>query len=322
MSEVCTGSKLDWLGPVVQEHLNAGGKRVRARLALATVAALGGAATDGVAWAAACELLHNASLVHDDLQDGDRYRRGELAVWARYGAAQAINAGDLLLMLPFLAIDRASIDDASKWKLSRLLARGGESIVRGQAAELNLVRLGQTQWAAYEGAVLGKTAALFTMPVAGAAICAGWSAPEAETLGEALAPLGLAFQIADDLLDLYGDKGREPATDLVEGRVNAVVVHHLALHPQDRDRLLTLLRCPRGETSAIEVELFRHRFQSRGAVQAVQARLDSIERTLTEDLRLAAAPALRKVVLALFRLATVNTSSRRPPVSSNLRMQS
>jgi geranylgeranyl pyrophosphate synthase len=91
---------------MVHEHLGAGGKRLRARLAIAACQALGGRAEDAVDWAAAVELLHNASLVHDDIQDGDRTRRGKPALWARYGSAQAINTGDLLLMLPFRALCR------------------------------------------------------------------------------------------------------------------------------------------------------------------------------------------------------------------------
>ncbi len=304
MAEVCTGSRLDWLGPVVQEHLDAGGKRLRARLALATVATLGGEPRRGVAWASACELLHNASLIHDDLQDGDRYRRGQPSVWARHGEAQAINAGDLMLMLPFVCIESAPVDDATKWHLSRLLARGGETLARGQAAELNLVRLGQTQWPAYEHAVLGKTAALFSLPVAGGALCAGWEVARAEALGQAVAPLGLAFQVADDLLDLYGDKGREPATDLIEGRVNAVVVHHLSLYPEDRADLLGLLQRPRSESNSQDVADYCHRFRTGGAVEAVHARLTAIQRRLESDQSLAEAPALHETVLTLFHKAT------------------
>ena len=76
---------------MVREHLDTGGKRLRARLAIAACQALGGRAEDAIDWAAAVELLHNASLVHDDIQDGDRTRRGKPALWARYGPAQAIN---------------------------------------------------------------------------------------------------------------------------------------------------------------------------------------------------------------------------------------
>jgi hypothetical protein len=105
MSRLAVGTRLERSGHMVQEHLATGGKRLRSRLALSAIEAMGGTREHGVGWAAACELVHNATLIHDDLQDGDRVRRGNPTTWVRHGAAQAINAGDLLLMLPFLAIE-------------------------------------------------------------------------------------------------------------------------------------------------------------------------------------------------------------------------
>src|SRR5687767_11974938 len=91
-------------GPIVLEHLATGGKRLRARLALAAAEACGGRVEDAIGWAAACELVHNATLIHDDLQDGDVLRRGHPTTWVKHGMAQAVNAGDLMLLLPFLAV--------------------------------------------------------------------------------------------------------------------------------------------------------------------------------------------------------------------------
>ncbi|MCA9571733.1 MAG: polyprenyl synthetase family protein, partial [Myxococcales bacterium] len=93
--DLATGERFERLGVIAREHLATGGKRLRARLALATMQALGGDRREAVPWAAAAEMLHNATLVHDDLQDGDAVRRGHPAVWARHGANQAINVGDL-----------------------------------------------------------------------------------------------------------------------------------------------------------------------------------------------------------------------------------
>ena len=90
--------ELDPAAAIAGEHLSTGGKRLRARLAMETGVRLGAEGKEMVPWAAACELLHNATLVHDDLQDGDRVRRGHPTMWVKHGAAQAINAGDLMLM--------------------------------------------------------------------------------------------------------------------------------------------------------------------------------------------------------------------------------
>src|SRR5690349_12844089 len=104
MQRLVVGGHKEIAGDVGLSHLETGGKRLRARLALAATAALGADSRGAIGWAAACEMLHNATLIHDDLQDGDRVRRGKPTAWVRYGQNQAINGGDLMLILPFAAI--------------------------------------------------------------------------------------------------------------------------------------------------------------------------------------------------------------------------
>src|SRR5687767_11384745 len=91
MRELMEPDAGDPAGAIAAEHVATGGKRLRARLALAAADALGARAGDAVGWAAACELLHNATLLHDDIEDGDRARRGQPTAWVRHGVAQAIN---------------------------------------------------------------------------------------------------------------------------------------------------------------------------------------------------------------------------------------
>lgn len=261
-------------GAMVAEHLATGGKRLRARLALAALEALGGERSRGVAWAAACELLHNATLVHDDLQDGDRMRRGHPTVWARHGVAQAVNAGDLMLMLPILALEHLPAPDGVRWPLARALAGHAAEVARGQAAELDLAGCAEIRWDQYRDAVAGKTSALFELPVEGAALLAGRDAAEARAAAEGFGHLGVLFQLQDDLLDLYGDKGREqPGSDLREGKVSALVVEHLRLHPEDGSALRSMLSLPRDQTPDAGVEDFIRRFRQGGAVDAVLRRI-------------------------------------------------
>ena len=99
---------LDPAAAIAGEHLSTGGKRLRARLAMETGVRLGAEGKEILPWAAACELLHNATLVHDDLQDGDRVRRGQPTMWVKHGPAQAINAGDLMWVAPYLALEKLS----------------------------------------------------------------------------------------------------------------------------------------------------------------------------------------------------------------------
>ncbi len=296
MVRLLVGDRLEKLGAIGQEHLSTGGRRFRARLALSTVEALGGARSQAVAWATACELLHNATLIHDDLQDGDEVRRGHAAVWARHGFVQAINAGDLMLMLPYRAVDSAPVAGDVKWTLAHALARHAEAVVRGQSAEQELLAGPRLEWEDYLDASMGKTSALFSLPVFGAAILAGRPESEADELARAFGLLGVVFQMQDDILDLYGDKGRgEQGSDLKEGKVSALVVEHLRLHPQDRSWLLDLLSTPREYTTNDQVADARQRFLEQGALDAVWARILALEAQSTQSPALQSHPHVAAV---------------------------
>lgn len=300
MEGLAMGATNEFAGQMVREHLHTGGKRLRARLAIAALDALGGRAELTVPWAAACELLHNATLIHDDVQDGDRTRRGHPTVWARHGRAQAINAGDLLLMLPFLAIDHVQADAELRWTLGRTLATCAAAIARGQTAELVLSANRDATWGAYHHAVAGKTGALFQLPVEGSALMAGRSAEEARWLSSAFQPLGLLFQMQDDVLDLYGDKGRGArGSDLREGKISVLVIEHLASTPADAEWLWALLAAPREQTSSAQIDEAIRRFRSGGALSAAVARIEREAAAVLESPALATVPGLWALAAAL-----------------------
>jgi geranylgeranyl diphosphate synthase type I len=267
---------------MVREHLATGGKRLRAALALDAFRALGGQPADAVAWAAACELLHNASLVHDDLQDGDRVRRGAPALWTTWGAHQAINAGDLMLMLPTLALEHLETSGERKWALAQCVARYAARTACGQSNEMSLRGDVLMDREAYVRSASGKTAGLFGMPVEGAALLAGRSVNEARRLARPFETLGLLFQVQDDVLDLFGEKGRgEVGADVREGKISALAVAHVELHPEDRLWLASILRTPRERTSDEAVAEVIARFADGGALDVVLRRI----RTLEESVR-------------------------------------
>ncbi len=298
MHRLCFAEREQALGGLVWAHIAAGGKRLRARLALFAVNALGGRMEDGVPWGACCELLHNASLIHDDIQDGDRYRRGRPALWARHGVAQAINAGDLSIVLSYLAIGAVPVSDGLRWRLTQLVSLAARRVVEGQAAELQLLSSGTLTWEAYAACVEGKTTALFSLPIEGAALIAGRSPEPAALLAASFRPLGLLFQIQDDILDLYGDNGREmKGSDLAQsGKATAFVVEHLRLHPDDRAWLLGILTAPRAETARDAIEDVIARFAADGALAAVWQRIDDLLMGIERSPVLAQEPALRALV--------------------------
>lgn len=305
MGRLADGPGGDPLGDIVGHHLGTGGKRLRARLALLTAETLGSSKETVVPWAAACELLHNATLVHDDLQDGDKQRRGEPAVWVKYGAAQAINTGDLMLILPYQAIAELETTAENKWALTDILSHYALTTVRGQALEFTLMekaRNGSLR-ASFKEAIEGKTSALFQAPVHGAAILSGQTLHEAQQTAEPFRYLGQLFQYQDDVLDLYGNKGREKAgMDLKEGKVSSLVVEHLAHHPDDSQWLLTALEKPREETSDEEVERAIQSFREGGALGHVLSQITSLETTLKQSDVLTHHPGLGRLVQSFVEL--------------------
>lgn len=304
MRTLASGDRLERGGVMVQEHLATGGKRIRARLALCATAALGRPRADAVGWAAAVELLHNATLIHDDIQDGDRMRRGEPTTWVRHGAAQAINAGDLLLMLPFLALGDGSLPPHVRWQLSHALARQATQVVRGQVEDLDMLSSESFSWACYLRVVRNKTGGLFSLPVEGAALISGRTPEQAEALADAFVPLGTLFQMQDDVLDLYGDKGRElPGADLREGKVSALVVAHLSREPSDQPWLSALLRTERDQTAQADVERAIRRFRDSGALDDTLAHIQQLAEAVMTSPVLAAEPALHTVARELAALA-------------------
>jgi geranylgeranyl diphosphate synthase type I len=313
MLRVCSGDAFDRLSAVTSEHLATGGKRLRARLALGAVEALGGDRTAAIPWAASCELLHNATLLHDDVQDGDRVRRGSTATWVRHGLSQAINAGDLLLMLPYSVLERLRVPDSVKWQLCRTLSLNAERIARGQANELDMLQLGKLDWQSYAAASEGKTAALFGLPVEGAALIAGLPVEAARRLAQPFRAIGLLFQIQDDILDLYGDKGRDVVgSDLYEGKVSALVSEHLRLHPSDREWLVGLLATPRTDTPPAEVARAIRAFRDGGALDAVWSRMAELEQQIETSPQLLAHPRLHAVAMALVAKAVAPIAHTAP----------
>lgn len=304
LMDALAGAREGTAAEMVREHLSTGGKRLRARLALDAASCLGVPDRWAVPLAAACELLHNASLVHDDVQDGDRIRRGRPALWTRWGAPQAINAGDLLLMLPTLALEHLEAAGAPPerlWQVSRCIAVSGAYTARGQADEMRLRGDVLMDREAYMAAAKGKTAGLFGMPVEGAALLAGRGLEEARTLARPFETLGLLYQLMDDVVDLYGDKGRDrPGADIREGKVSALTVAHVELHPEDRLWLTGVLRTPRDETSDATVEEVIVRFAEEGALETVLGWIDAetaaVRSTLDPEL-----PALSRVAEGLLQ---------------------
>ncbi len=303
MAKLCTGDRLDRAGVMATEHLSTGGRRMRARLALAAARALGVPTGAAIPWGAAVELLHNATLIHDDIQDGDRMRRGQATVWVRHGSNQAINAGDLMLMLPWLAVAECQIEEAIRYRLSLALAERAQRTVRGQVDEMDLLSGRRLDAKTYTRVIHAKTGHLLALPVEGAALLAGHAPEQARRLALPFEELGVLYQLLDDVIDLYGDKGREaPGADLREGKASALVIAHLELHPEDREWLVGVLQAPRDETQERDVQEAIRRFQEGGALAQVLARIDALTDRIHNAPELSLEPELLAVARSSLRV--------------------
>ena len=188
-------------GKAAAYHLSAGGSRVRALLALAAARALARSDREAIAIAAACELVHNASLVHDDLQDRDVLRRGQDAVWRRYGDAAAICVGDLLLSAAYAAV--ATTGASASVLIARMHHRVS-AVIRGQCEDIALQGSTRASLETYEQVARAKSGPLLVLPIELALVLAGREDAIA-TAVEAGSLFAIGYQIADYLDDVQRD---------------------------------------------------------------------------------------------------------------------
>lgn len=251
-------------------HYLSGGKRLRPLLTFGAAHAFarkkGGeisALTDAcIPYALAVEILHNATLIHDDIQDGDRTRRGKETIWVKYSMAQAINCGDAWFFVPQLLIQQADYSPDLKLALLELLQRKTLAVIEGQSQEFALKekfsRGEEVSVSQYLQMVEGKTSALFSMPLVGGAKIAGAGALEQKALEQSALHLGHAFQIQDDLLDLWGDKGRDKSgSDIAEGKLSyplVLLLAKLGRGTADRKKVEEIVRASRENTTDDQVQ--------------------------------------------------------------------
>ena len=242
------------LRPGIGAQIASGGKRIRAALAVLSCSLFGEPEARGLPFAAAIEHLQNASLIHDDVADGDEERRHQKSMWARHGVGHAVNIGDAFLPLVTLSILEAPYTEAVKLRLFRLIAEYGLEMVEGQALDLNLRARTAVSLEQYFECTTKKTGALLSLATVGGGVIGGGREEHLLLLREFSALAGVAFQIRDDVLDLEGGKGRRRGSDVLEGKRTILTVH-AAQHAgaRHRARLYAILDKPRGAKSAGDV---------------------------------------------------------------------
>ena len=233
----------EYLTVPLVDYPSRAGKALRPSLCLATCEAFGGRVEDAVPTALAIELLHNAFLVHDDIEDESALRRGEPTLHLRFGTPLALNAGDGLALLAVSAL-RENIERLGPRLAERVMVEFdfmSRQTGAGQALELGWRRDNRLDLEPddYLDLIMKKTCWYTTvLPLRAGALVGSWGGADVEPMIDFGFHLGAAFQIRDDILNLVGDPGvygKERFGDLREGKRTLMLIHLLAVaDPPDR----------------------------------------------------------------------------------------
>ena len=209
--------------PALAEHLvAAGGKRLRPLVTVAAARLAGGEGDAALKLAAAVEFIHTATLLHDDVVDGSRLRRGKIAAHLIWGGASAVLVGDFLFARAFeLMVETDNL------KALDVLARASRVIAEGEVLQLTRALDLDLDEATYLEIVRGKTAELFAAAGQAGALVADASAPRVEALRTYGLKLGYAFQLVDDALDYGGasdELGKNAGDDFREGKATLPLI--------------------------------------------------------------------------------------------------
>jgi geranylgeranyl diphosphate synthase type I len=214
------------------------GKRLRPLLCLLACQAAGGDWACAVPAAAAVELIHNFSLIHDDIEDNSTERRHRATVWALWGVPQGVNTGDTMWILSQLAMQRLLDRGHAAGTVLRVVRTLNEAVLElcsGQYLDLHFETTDSVTVADYERMIRGKTGALLAGAVAAGALLGGASDEDVASYHGFGLELGLAFQMADDILGIWGDPavtGKSAASDILTKKKTLPVLHALAFEAQ------------------------------------------------------------------------------------------
>ena len=269
-----SGLAAPYLDELLADYPARRGKMLRPAICIANARVFGGQAQSAARCAAAVEILHNALLIHDDIQDASEIRRGRPTLHALHGVPLAINTGDALMFAalpPLMDALRPFGAEAVRQAIDVSMTMARET-AEGQALELgwrdrNVIALDETD---YLRMAMKKTARLgMVWPAQLGLIIGSGGRADPERVVRFGYFLGAAFQIEDDLRNLSADPGygKEMNGDLYEAKRTLMLIHvHQASGGRDRARLDAFLACQRAERSAEEVLWLARLMRSRGSI--------------------------------------------------------
>ncbi len=208
--------------------LEVGGKRMRPTLVLLGNYVMGGNDTDAIPAAAAVEMFHNFTLLHDDIMDNAPTRRGKPSVWAEFGANTAILSGDVMIMLAFSILAKGPHFQT----LAQCFTDNGILVCEGQQLDMDFERRKDVSISEYLHMIELKTSVLLAASLKMGAITANASQANIEKLYKAGVQLGIGFQLHDDILDVFGDPekvGKQMGGDIISDKKTYLLIKALEL---------------------------------------------------------------------------------------------
>ena len=212
--------------------LSSGGKMMRPGMALLIAGACGGVNEDSYRFAAASELLHNASLMHDDVVDESMERRGRPTVSSLLGCGPAVLVGDYWMVK---AVNQILSAKRNTQRAIAVFSKTLSDLAEGELLQMELSKTAGTRWDDYYRIIYSKTASLFEAAALTAALSAGAGEEVIEAMGSFGREAGMAFQIRDDMFDYAGPPsiGKPVGIDLTEGKITAPLLAALDSAPQE-----------------------------------------------------------------------------------------
>jgi geranylgeranyl diphosphate synthase type I len=247
------------------------GKRIRPLLTLMSCGAAGGDWKNALPVSSAIELIHNFSLIHDDIEDQSETRRGKATIWKRWGIPRAINLGDAIFVLSRLSVTRLTefgVPAETIIQIADIIDQACFQLTIGQ--DLDLLFESQTLVSVdeYLTMITGKTSALLSAATSAGAIVASADSQLVESLRQFGTHLGLAFQIQDDILGIWGvpeKTGKSAGDDLRTRKKSLPVILGLNHSPE------FVKLWEHGKSDKESLEAMRHSLRDAGALQEAEA---------------------------------------------------
>jgi geranylgeranyl diphosphate synthase type I len=224
---------LGWRDSALQAASFDMGKLLRPQFTLLGCAAVGGDVPQALPLAAGIQLIHDFSLIHDDIEDNSDTRRGRVTVWKQWGLAQGINTGDGMFVLAHLAVHQLAERGVPAERVLAVLRRFDETILRvceGQFLDLSFEGRLEISEDDYLAMIGRKTAALIAGATSMGALVGGADAASTQALFAFGENLGLAFQVQDDILGIWGDPaatGKPYAADIYQRKLSLPMIYGL-----------------------------------------------------------------------------------------------